>query len=74
MLSETILYLTLFAIWLLTFVLTFAQKNPIIPGIGGIVGIVLGIELISSEYELVGAIIIVIAFYQLYKAAFEDGK
>lgn len=78
MLDETLFILLLFIVWVVTFILMWYQDNPIIAGASGIVGILLGIELIASApsavFDLAGGVIIVIALYQLYVAAFERGK
>lgn len=74
MISETLILFIFIAMWIITFVLMWAIKNSFIPGIGGIIGVLLGIRLISTVDSILGVVVIFVAFYQLYVAAFAEGK
>lgn len=75
LLSETLIIFIFIAIWLITFVLMWGIKNNFIPGIGGVVGIALSLRLISSVDNILGGIVMIVSFYQLYLAVFaEEGR
>jgi len=72
LLSETLILFIFIAIWLVTFVLMWGIRNSFIPGIGGVVGIALGLRLISAVDNILGGVVIIVAFYQLYLAVFTE--
>jgi len=47
-------------------------KNQFIPGIGGVIGLVLGIRLMAGVDNLLGLIVVFVGFYQLYFAIFKE--
>jgi len=49
-------------------------KHKFIPGIGGIIGLVLGIRIMGNVDNLLGLIIVGVAFFQLYMAVFSEEK
>lgn len=61
-------------IWIVTFVLMFGINNKFIPGIGGVVGLILGIRLMVGIDNLLGLVVVFVAFYQLYVATFGEEK
>lgn len=74
MISETLILFIFIAMWIITFVLMWAIKESFIPGIGGVIGVMLGIRLMESVDTLLGLVVVFIGFYQLYVAAFAEGK
>lgn len=74
MISETLILFVFIAFWIVTFVLMWAIKSNFIPGIGGVIGIVLGVRMISDVDRLLGLVVIFIALFQLYTAAFKEEK
>jgi hypothetical protein len=74
LISETLILFIFIALWIITFVLMWAIKNDFIPGIGGIIGVMLGVRLMTTVDNILGLIVIFIGFYQLYVAAFAEGK
>lgn len=52
----------------------WAIKNRFIPGIGGVVGLLLGIRLAGDVDRLLGIVVMVTALFQLYLAAFGEEK
>jgi hypothetical protein len=74
MISETLITFVFIAFWLVTFVLMWAIHNKFIPGIGGVIGFMLGIRLIGDVDRLLGLVVMFVALFQLYWAAFEVDK
>lgn len=72
MISETLLLIIFIAIWIVTFALMWGIKNQFIPGIGGVIGLVLGIRLMAGVDNLLGLIVVFVGFYQLYFAIFKE--
>lgn len=66
------LLLIFIAIWIVTFVLIWAVKSKFIAGIGGVIGLILGIRVMTGVDQLLGLVIVVVGFYQLYLAAFTE--
>ena len=72
--SDTVLLLIFIAIWIVTFVLIWAVRNKFIAGVGGVIGLILGIRVMTGVDQLLGLVIVVVGFYQLYLAAFTEDK
>ena len=70
--SELVWFLVI--LWILFFALSFALKEPVIPAVGGLIGIVLGIEMLGGISEILGLVFVGLGFYQLYIAAFKETK
>jgi uncharacterized membrane protein len=58
--------------WIITFVLMWVLKEQFVPGVGGVIGLLLGFRLISEVDRLLGIAVMFIALYQLYFAAFKS--
>lgn len=64
----------IFMVWIIFFVLGFKfKKDPIVPGIAGVMGIVMGVQ-IYSESTLLFLVFMVLGFYSIYIAAFSEVK
>lgn len=74
MISETLILMIFIALWIVTFVLMFGINNKFIPGIGGVVGLILGVRLMADIDNLLGLVVVFVAFYQLYVATFGEEK
>jgi hypothetical protein len=74
MISETLILFIFIAIWIVTFVLMWVLKNKFVPGIGGVIGMFLGIRMVGDVDRMLGIIVMFIALFQLYWAAFEVDK
>lgn len=74
MISETLTLFIFIALWIVTFALMWGIKSRFIPGIGGVIGVALGIRMLSQVDRILGLIVIFVAFFQLYLAAFSEGK
>lgn len=48
------------------------MKSKFIAGIGGVIGLILGIRILINVDQLLGLVIVVVGFYQLYLAAFTE--
>jgi hypothetical protein len=71
LISETLLFIIFFGLWIVTFVLSLVRRDTVICGVGGVVGVLLGIRLMSIE-GLFGLIVLIVALIQLYWAAFTE--
>lgn len=74
MISETLLLIIFIALWIVTFALMWGIKNKFIPGVGGVIGLILGIRLMGDVDNLLGLVVVFVAFYQLYFAIFKEEK
>jgi len=74
LISDTLLLFIFIALWIVTFALMWGIKHKFIPGIGGIIGLVLGIRIMGNVDNLLGLIIVGVAFFQLYMAVFSEEK
>ena len=74
MISETLIHFIFIALWIVTFVLMWSLKNRFIPGVGGIIGLILGLRLAGDVDRLLGIVVMLISLYQLYCAAFLEEK
>jgi ABC-type glycerol-3-phosphate transport system permease component len=74
MISETLILFVFIAMWLVTFILTFVLNNKFVPGIGGVIGMFLGIRMVGDVDRMLGVIVMFVALFQLYWAAFEVEK
>jgi hypothetical protein len=74
MISETLILFIFIALWIVTFVLMFVLNNKFVPGVGGVIGLLLGIRMVGDVDRMLGLIVMVIALFQLYWAAFEVDK
>jgi hypothetical protein len=68
--TETIWLMAI--IWIVLLILMWKVKNAFIPAIGGVVGILFGLEIMSSVNSMLGFVIIFAGFYQLYLATFKS--
>lgn len=74
MISETLILFVFIALWIVTFILMWVLHNKFVPGVGGVIGLILGIRMISSVDRILGIVVVFIALFQLYWAAFEVEK
>jgi hypothetical protein len=71
LISETLLFIIFFGLWIVTFVLSLVRRDSVVCGVGGVVGVLLGIRLMAVE-GLFGLIVLCVALIQLYWAAFTE--
>lgn len=64
----------LLIVWIIFFVLSWKLKEPIVTGLGGVIGLLVGIEFLSNINEILGLVFIVLSFYQFYVVAFTEAK
>ena len=62
----------MFMLWILFFALSFKLKDAVVPAVGGILGIALGIQMLDGISQILGLLFVILGFYQLYTAAFKE--
>jgi len=62
-------------VWVIFFVLQFKlSEHPIIPGVAGVLSVILGINFIQDALTLFGFIFVALGIYSLYLATFKEVK
>jgi hypothetical protein len=74
LISDTLILMIFIALWIVTFVLMWALKNRFIPGVGGVIGLLLGLRLAGDVDRILGLVVMFVGLYQLYFAAFTEEK
>ena len=64
----------MFMLWIIFFALSFKLKEAVIPAVGGLIGIALGIQMLDGISQILGLIFVCLGFYQLYIAAFKEAS